>query len=1091
MFLGMFALPNIYAQKNKITVNIQNGTLYDLVSEIEKQTDYMFFYKSEDIDKNLKVNVRAENKPVSDVLTEILQGANLSYTVDNKYILIAKKSNQIFQQVIVKGMLTDATGEPLQGVNIFVKGTTTSGTTSDAEGRYSLSVPSRDDVLVYSFVGFVTQEISVGSRTVIDLSLNEEAQEIEEVVVVGYGTQRKGNLTGAVATVKSERLTVAPVTNITTTLAGQLPGLVSKQTRGTPGSDDASLQIRGFGSPLVIVDGAESSLNHLDPSQVESITILKDGSASIYGARAGNGVILVTTKRGLESKPVITLNSSYTLQGSTNIFPATSSGQRAQYKREQYINAGLPMSQVPYTEEEIQKYYNGTDPNYGNYNWFDATVRDWAPQQNHNVSVRGGSEKIKYYGYMGYNSQETILKNDGGNYTRYNLQSNIDAKITDRLTASVDIAMIYRKEYFPPIGGLNHSGLWETLYQSDPIYPTSIPDPDKLPYAGIPLGSSVYNTSTKLAGYTDNRNQHIKANGALSYDFKFVEGLTAKAMINYNSYANASKRFVRQRDFYLYDFENDRYTRAVSSTDPTSLQHSSGLNSDLTQQYSLSYKNVFNKIHNVSALVVYEAINSYGNGFSTQRSGFKNLAVEQFSAGDPTTASNSSWENEMGRVSWIARINYSLKNRYLVETIFRADASARFDPDYRWGYFPNVSLGWILSEEQFMESFSGLDNLKLRASMGKSGYDAVGSFEYMSVYGFDGGYIIGDDILTGIYSTRLANPTFSWEKMTIYNVGLDFSFLNRKIYGTGEFFYRLRDDILGNRNRSVPSSFGANLPTENLNSQDTRGFDLSLGTTGQSGDFSYDITGNISWSRSKHVRLDEPDYENADQKRISGRSGRWTDLIYGYESDGLFTSQDEIDALPYIYADLNGNSTLRPGDIKYKNLNGDNKLDWRDQTLIGSGSTPNWMFGLNTNLRYKNFDLSVLFQGGFGYSTYIWMDALYTDFAFSNRWTEENNDPNALVPRPGSQGANNLTSDYWTHNTVYVRLKNASLGYEIPQNVSKKAGIDKIRIYLAGTNLLTLNSLGEYGINPEQSNGDPTRFYPMQRTISIGLNISF
>jgi TonB-linked SusC/RagA family outer membrane protein len=445
----------------------------------------------------------------------------------------------------------------------------------------------------------------------------------------------------------------------------------------------------------------------------------------------------------------------------------------------------------------------------------------------------------------------------------------------------------------------------------------------------------------------------------------------------------------------------------------------------------------------------------------------------------------------MGRVSWISRVNYSLMNRYLLETIFRADASAKFAPGHRWGYFPSVSLGWVLSEESFMESFTALDNMKLRLAMGKSGYDAVGDFNYLSIYSFDGGYKLGDEITTGIYSTRLANAAFSWEEMTTYNAGVDFSFLKRKIYGTLEGFYRLREGILGNRNRSVPSSFGANLPTENLNSQDTRGFEISLGTAGKTGDFSYDISGNISWSRSKHVSLDEAEYANEDQKRIYGRNGRWTNLNYGYVSDGLFTSQQEIDELSYIYTDLNGNSTLRPGDIKYKNLNGDDKLDWRDQTIIGKGSMPNWMYGINGLFQYKGFDLSLLLQGAFGYTTYISADPLYTEYWFNHRWTEINNGANVIVPRVGSNGLNNLPSDFWTHNTSYIRLKNAALGYTIPKKVLKKINVDKIRIYVAGTNLLTLSSLQEYGVNPEQSDGNPTTFYPMQRTVSFGLDISF
>jgi hypothetical protein len=390
-----------------------------------------------------------------------------------------------------------------------------------------------------------------------------------------------------------------------------------------------------------------------------------------------------------------------------------------------------------------------------------------------------------------------------------------------------------------------------------------------------------------------------------------------------------------------------------------------------------------------------------------------------------------------------------------------------------------------------MKPFRVLDHLKLRLSAGQSGYDNIGNFNYLNTYGLDRQYILGDATITGLYQARVANRIFSWEKMTIYNAGLDFSFLNRKLYGTAEVFYRLRDGILGTRNNSLPSTFGQTLPTENLNSQDTRGFEVMLGTSRQTGDFFYDVSGNISWNRSKWIKLDEPEYEDEDQKRISGRSGRWTDLRYGYVSDGLFTSQSEIDALPYVYTDLNDNSSLRPGDVKYKDLNGDGELNWRDQTEIGSGSTPHWMYGATTYFRYKNFDLSMLFQGAFGYTTNIYLDPRLTSYGFEHRWTEANNDPHVLVARIGSKGLNGLYSDFGNHSTAYLRLKNLSLGYDFPAHLLKRVAIEKLRIYLAGTNLLTFSTISEYGVDPEMPEGSTHMYYPQQRTFSIGLNISF
>lgn len=465
--------------------------------------------------------------------------------------------------------------------------------------------------------------------------------------------------------------------------------------------------------------------------------------------------------------------------------------------------------------------------------------------------------------------------------------------------------------------------------------------------------------------------------------------------------------------------------------------------------------------------------------------------LDQIFAGNPSTAQNSGWEDEMGRVSWVARLNYGYKDKYLVETIFRADASAKFPKGKRWGYFPSVSLGWVMSEEDFIKKLNFVDLLKFRFSYGQSGNDNVGSFKYLAGYAFDGSYIIGSNIMSGLYSTGLANYLLTWEKMSIYNGGVDFSLFNRKLYGTIEGFYRLRDGIPGNRASSLPSSFGAELPQENLNSIDTRGFEFTVGTAGKVGELSYDVSGNIAWSRSKWVNYDEPEYTDPDQERLYKLTGNWIDRRIGYVADGLFTSMEEIEQLDYVYKDLNGNSTLRPGDVKYKDLNGDKVLDWKDQTEIGSGTMPHWTYGVNATFQYKGFDLSLLFQGAFDYTTYIDLETAPSVLKFENRWTIEENNPNSLVPRPGGASTNGLYSDYRNHNTSYLRLKNFTFGYEVPKQWLSKFGVERLRIYFAGTNLFTLSSLNEYGVDPEMPEGTPAYYYPQQRTLSFGLNLSF
>lgn len=1053
----------------------------------------MFIINS-NIDTHQKVSVRADDTPVSKVLDELFHDTEIHYTMEGSHIVLSNKPQPaILQQTRkITGRILDENGEPLIGVSVMLKGTS-NGTITNIDGDYTLSGDITDkSVLEVTYIGMKKQEITVGNRTRINITMTSDNEMLDEVIVVGYGTQRKGNLTGSVSAIKSEKLTIAPIGNVTNALAGQLPGLIVKQTSGIPGSDGSTLRIRGFDAPLVIVDGIEGDFNNIDASQIESISILKDGAASIYGARAGNGVILVTTKRGIDSKPVISLNTSFTLQGQTNVIKPGSSGQRAEWLREEHINKGLPMEQVPYTEEQIQKYYNGTDPNYLNSDWYDAVIRDWAPQQNHNLSIRGGSNKIKYYGYIGYNDQETIVKTGGGSYKRYNVQSNIDAKITDRLSFTLDMLLTKENQFFPTVGsGFGHSNFWSIIYDSDPRYPIYLPDRSKLSYGGLSYGNALFASNTNLGGYSDTDKNRIRANGGLIYEFKYVKGLKAKMSISYDTYNQNYKYFNKQGKFYSYNIDSDTYTFERASQDPTGVTEVFGRGYSLTQQYSLQYERLFKEKHRVSALALFETIDYNDKNVETGRTGFMSTILDQLFAGNGTTSFNNGWESEMGRASWVGRINYSYMDKYLIETILRADASAKFPQNSRWGYFPSVSLGWVLSQESFMKSLKAIDNIKLRASYGESGNDNVGSFKYLAGYAFDGSYKIGDEIKSGLYAVGLANPILTWETMKIYNGGIDLSFFNRKLYGTVDAFYRVRDGIPGSRSVSLPSSFGAELPLENLNSIDTRGWELNLGTSGNFGNFMYDISGNLSWARSKWRKYDEPIYSDPDQERIYKREGRWTDVRYGYISDGLFTSQAEIEALDFTYKDLNGNSSLRPGDIKYVDLNGDKVLDWKDQKEIGKGTLPTWTYGFNMNFKYHGFDLSALFQGAFGYTTYIDLTKAASTLKYDNRWTEKENNPNSLVARPGGASTNKYYSDFNNHNTAYLRLKNLSIGYELPKGLVSKAGIQQLRIYIAGTNLFTLSSLHKYGVDPEVPEGSPAYYYPQQRTLSVGLNLSF
>jgi TonB-linked SusC/RagA family outer membrane protein len=440
----------------------------------------------------------------------------------------------------------------------------------------------------------------------------------------------------------------------------------------------------------------------------------------------------------------------------------------------------------------------------------------------------------------------------------------------------------------------------------------------------------------------------------------------------------------------------------------------------------------------------------------------------------------------MGRKSYIGRINYSYKNKYLLEGILRADASAKFSEENRWGYFPSLSLGWRVSEEGFMQGISGLTDMKLRLSYGSSGNDNIGNFQYLAGFEVGNNYIIDGGVNQGIVSMGVPNENMTWEQIEIYNAGLDFTVLNRVLYGTVEAFYRNRSGILGTRATSLPSTFGADLPVENLNSINTRGFELTLGTANaESGDFKYDFSFNLSWSRSQWDHYEEPLYTDPDQLRLYAKSGTWTDRAIGYVAEGLFATQDEIDNLGYDM-DLQGNISLKPGNIRFQDVNNDKKLDWKDQVEIGKGTVPHWMTGFNMILSYKNFSLNALFQGAFGYYTNISLP--YSETAYKVRWTPETSSRDGKWSRGG--GKDDLFSTYKYQKSGYLRLKTLNIGYDFSPSLLQKVNLEKLRLYVAGTNLFSIDGLKEWDIDPEAPTGFGGFYYPQMRTVTMGIIIS-
>ena len=1076
LFVCIFAsyASDLSSQTAKVNIANTRMTIGDFIKQVEKETGYMFVYNKGEIDANRTVSLKKGNNTVGDCLNRIFDGTGVSFVFDDGYVVLTKHSQTqaaVSQQSgkLVKGAVTDESGLSVIGANVFIKGTTV-GTITDMEGNFSLEVPSDNDILVISYIGYVEQQIPVKNRKNWSIVLKEDAQNLDEVVVVGYGTQRKGNIATAVTTIKSDVLQNRPVQTVGEALQGQIPGL-SVTAKGAPG-ESPKLQLRGSSvlksdnssEPLVLVDGVPADFNFLNPEDIESINVLKDAASSaIYGSRAANGVLLITTKRGKMGKPTFRYNGSVGVNTPMYMPQSISSAEYARIKNEAERNMGrAPI----YTDEDISKFANGTDLNrYPNTNWLDLAIQNSVATR-HGLEASGGTEKVRYLVSAGVDHQTGIFPNTQQNV--FNVRSSTDISITKKFGISFDIR--YQLRDMDALN--NQEDIYKQLIQADPTMVAYYTD-----------GSYGYNpgffTNPLVPLYEGGQkytNRH-EASGIFKLDYEIIDGL------KFTGIANVKYTFKNEESRARKVFYKNYFTQEVFENGENSFSDRRDYNAYYNLQALLNYKKSFG-IHNLDILAGYQQESENSDWLKGARSGFPTDIIWELNPGPKDNWSNDGNGEHWALASFIGRINYDYDNKYILSLSMRSDASSRFAKGSRWSTFPSVAAAWRISQESFMKGIrSWLDDLKIRASWGQTG-SATGLGLYPSYTLISTGGLILNNTYQQIASLKtIGNQELTWEHSDMLNFGLDVKVLNSRLNFTGEYYIKNTKDIL--LEMPVPLEYGFGKPNMNVGEVRNKGWELSLSWNDRINDFGYSISGNLSDNRNEVVDL-------GDTGPWKG-SNTYTEVglpfnsIYGYESMGLFQSDEEVANAPFQ------NSNTAAGDIRYKNQNGDDKIDANDRVVIGDPN-PHFLYGVNLGFDYKNFDLNMFFQG-IGQKDRVIMDNFVRPFYDSSifehhldYWTPENT--GAKYPRilNKDDGTHNYQqSDYWMINAGYFRMKNLQIGYTIPREILRPAGFDRVRVYFSANNLFTVSDFVP-GMDPES---EKSVSYPFARTYSFGLNVQF
>lgn len=995
------------------------------------------------------------------------------------------------QSRTVTGRVTDARNLPLPGVTVLVKGTT-QGNVTDSDGNYSLQNVAAGAILQFSFVGMKDTEVAVGSQSRIDVKLEEETIGLEEVVAVGYGTQKVTTVTGSVSDVKGEKLMASPSINFSNSLAGRLPGVVAYTRSGEPGSDGSTIRIRGANtlgdnSPLIVVDGiASRGFERLSSTDIESVTVLKDASAAIYGARAANGVILITTKRGLKGEPKVDLTYNEGWSMPTIIPKSIDAATYLEMLNEISQYAG---QQPKYSAEEIQKYREGGDPwKYPNTDWYAETFQKAASQRSANVSISGGQEKLTYFISAGTRFQDGIYKNSATYYNQSNFRINLDGQLSKYVNYGVDVSAREMNRNYPTRSA---GDIFTMLRRGKPnmhaYWPNGKNGPD------IEYGNNPVVVTTNQTGYDRNKTTSLETKANLDIKIPWIEGLSVSGNASMDWEIDNDKRW--EIPWYLYSWDGVTYG---DNGEPILVEGKKGFtNPELEQEMEdakritlnalLNYQTNINERHNLKFLLGTERISGESMEFMAFRKYFVSTAIDELFAGGDAEKTNSGASSSEARMNYFGRFNYDFRNIYLFEFVWRYDGSYIFPSKKRFGFFPGVSLGWRISEENFWSGLKPVvDYFKIRGSWGQTGNDRIDTYQFLSSYGFLTGtnaiYTFNQNVENKLLNElRIPNTNVTWEVANQANIGFDGKMINNSISFSADYFYNKRTNILWYRNASVPSSSGLTLPRENIGEVANQGFELQASYHNHLGKLNFEVGANFNYNKNEILFWDEtpgiPEYQQS--------TGRPMNAGLYYKSIGIFRDQEAVDAYPHW-------AGARPGDVIFEDVNDDKIIDGLDRVRMEKTDLPTHTGGFNVDLEYKNFYSTIFFQWATGAVRYDYyeMQGEVGNFLVRDvegRWTADN--PDAQKPRIWNRYSEywrNYQNTYWLQESDYIRLKNLELGYNVPSNLCRKVSLNGAKVYFTGLNLLTFTNIKDF--DPETTSATA---YPLNKVFNLGVTLTF